>query len=231
NVQRLLKPLDVLNPFAPALTFVNGRARNRRDHEKYLTLIDTIALLHQHQRPRGRHEVALPSGGVRVVEYVAVTLDDIALANELAPEVLGRSLDELPPQTRRLLDHVKALVKAKQAEPGQSAKLAATFARRELREACGWSLTQVRVHLERLVELEYLELRHGKLGGSFVYELMIDADAPAHVAHIGLIDVEELKKTYNYAAGVAGENGPVAAGGETPPPPRKPDDLPLEGAA
>jgi hypothetical protein len=166
-----------------------------------------------------------------VVEYVAVTLDDIALANELAPEVLGRSLDELPPQTRRLLDHVKALVKAKQAEPGQSAKLAATFARRELREACGWSLTQVRVHLERLVELEYLELRHGKLGGSFVYELMIDADAPAHVAHIGLIDVEELKKTYNYAAGVAGENGPVAAGGETPPPPRKPDDLPLEGAA
>jgi len=238
NVQRLLKPLDVLNPFAPALTFVNGRARNRRDHEKYLTLIDAIALLHQHQRPRGRHEVALPGGGVRVVEYVAVTLDDIALANELAPEVLGRSLDELPPQTRRLLDHIKALVKAKQAAPGQSAKLAASFARRELREACGWSLTQVRVHLERLVELEYLELRHGKLGGGFVYELMIDAHAPAHVAHIGLIDVEELRKKYAYGAGVAGfgegvagQNGGLAGGGETPPPAQKPDDLPLEGAA
>jgi DNA primase len=234
NVQRLLKPLDVLNPFAPALTFVNGRARNRRDHEKYLTLIDTIALLHQHQRPRGRHEIE----GGRVVEYVAVTLDDIALANELAPEVLGRSLDELPPQTRRLLDHIKTLVKSKQAAPGQSAKLGATFARRELREACGWSLTQVRVHLERLVELEYLELRHGKLGGGFVYELMIDADAPAHVAHIGLIDVEELKKTYGYGdgvagfgLGVAGQNAPLAGGGETPPPPPKADNLPLEGAA
>jgi DNA primase len=231
NVQRLLKPLDVLNPYAPALTFTSGRARNRRDHEKYLTLIDAIALLHQHQRPRGRHEVALPGGGVRVVEYVAVTLDDIALANELAPEVLGRSLDELPPQTRRLLDHIKALVKAKlTATPGQSAKLAATFARRELREACGWSLTQVRVHLERLVELEYLELRHGKLGGGFVYELMIDAHAPAHVAHIGLIDVEDLKKKYGYSEGVAGfvpgvagQNGEVAGGDKAPPPAPKPD--------
>ena len=241
NVQRLLKPLDVLNPYAPALTFTSGRARNRRDHEKYLTLIDAIALLHQHQRPRGRHEVALPGGGgssAKVVEYVAVTLDDIALANELAPEVLGRSLDELPPQTRRLLDHIKTLVKAKQATPGQSAKLAASFARRELREACGWSLTQVRVHLERLVELEYLELRHGKLGGGFVYELMIDAHAPAHVAHIGLIDVEELRKKYGYGEGVAGftegvagQNGKVAGGGETPPQAQKPDDLPLEGAA
>jgi DNA primase len=227
NVQRLLKPLDVLNPFAPALTFVNGRARNRRDHEKYLTLIDAIALLHQHQRPRGRHEIE----GGRVVEYVAVTLDDIALANELAPEVLGRSLDELPPQTRRLLDHIKALVKAKQATPGQSAKLAASFARRELREACGWSLTQVRVHLERLVELEYLELRHGKLGGGFVYELMIDPDAPAHVAHIGLIDVEDLKKKYGYGEGVAGfgpgvagQNGEVAGGEKTPTPPQKAGD-------
>ena len=32
-----------------------------------------------------------------------MTLDDIAIANRLAHEVLGRSLDELPPQTRRLL--------------------------------------------------------------------------------------------------------------------------------
>jgi hypothetical protein len=91
-------------------------------------------------------------------------------------------------------------------------------------------LTQVRVHLERLVELEYLELRHGKLGGGFVYELMIDAHAPAHVAHIGLIDVEDLKKKYGYGEGVAGfwpgvagQNGEVAGGGETPPPAPKPD--------
>ena len=38
-----------------------------------------------------------------------MTLDDIALANRLALELLGRSLDELPPQTRRLLETIKGL--------------------------------------------------------------------------------------------------------------------------
>jgi len=223
NAQRLLATVEVLNPFAPALTFPSGRARNRRDHEKYLTLIDSIALLHQHQRPRGRHEVARTGG--RVIEYVEATLDDIALANELAPEVLGRSLDELPPQTRGLLGHIRTLVRAKLAQPGHGAKLAATFSRRELREACGWSLTQVRAHLDRLTELEYLEMRHGRLGSSFVYELMIDAATPEAVAHIGLIDIAELRKKHAYGdrvagfdPGVAGQNGRVAGGGETPPP-------------
>ncbi len=233
NAQRLLVTVEVLNPFAPALTFPSGRTRNRRDHEKYLTLIDSIALLHQHQRPRGRHDVA-----GRVLEYVEVTLDDIALANELAPEVLGRSLDELPPQTRALLGHIRALVRTRMAQPGQGAKLAATFARRELREACGWSLTQVRLHLERLVELEYLELRHGRLGSSFVYELMIDAATPEAVAHIGLIDVAELRKKHPYDGkvagflqGVAGQRGEVAGGGQTPPPPPKTQSTEGETAA
>jgi len=213
NAQRLLTPVEILNPYAPSLTFPSGRTRTRRDHEKYLTLIDAVALLHQHQRPRGRHEV-----GGRVIEYVEATLDDIALANELAPEVLGRSLDELPPQTRALLGHIRTLVKAKKGE--------GTFSRRELREACGWSLTQVRAHLERLLDLEYLELRHGRLGSSFGYELMMDADTPETVAHIGLIDVETLRAAHGYdgkvagfKVGVAGQTGGVAGGGKTPPPP------------
>ena len=41
-----------------------------------------------------------------------MTLDDIALANRLAHEVLGRTLDELPPQTRRLLASWSAMVDA-----------------------------------------------------------------------------------------------------------------------
>jgi DNA primase len=212
NAQRLLAPIPVLNPYAMALTFPSGRTRNRRDHEKYLTLIDAIALLHQHQRSRGQHVVR-----GRVVEYIAVTLEDIALANQLAPEVLGRSLDELPPQTRRLLDSIRAIVTTKRKT--ESAKTAATFSRREVKDACGWSLTQVRVHLERLVELEYLAIRCGRMGGPFQYELLIEIDAPENIAHIGFIDVEELRKNHAYAAEVAGQNGVVAEGGKTTPPP------------
>jgi len=207
NAQRLLVTVEVLNPFAPVLTFPSGRTRNRRDHEKYLTLIDSIALLHQHQRARGRHEVA-----GRVLEYVEVTLDDIALANELAPEVLGRSLDELPPQTRRLLDYIRALVRAKLAQPGQGAKLGATFSRRELHTASGWSFTQLRVHLERLIEQEYLCVCAGRMGSQFVYELLIDAEANPQVAHIALIDVEKLRKKCAYDPNLAGERGHLAGG-------------------
>ena len=88
----------VVNPYAPQLTFLDDQTRTRRDHVKYLTLIRTIALLHQHQRPS---EDASSTGG-EPLEYIEVELDDIALANRLAHEVLGRTLDELPPQTRRL---------------------------------------------------------------------------------------------------------------------------------
>ncbi len=214
NAQRLLQPLHVVNPFAPALTFATARTRNRRDHEKYLTLIDAIALLHQHQR-----ETRTLPGGQRFIE---VTLDDIALTNELAPEMLGRSLDELPPQTRRLLAHIRELVKKKRKE--RSAKAATTFSRRELRDACGWSLTQVRVHLERLVDLEYLAVQHGRFGSQFVYEILFDLDAPEAVAHVGLIEIAKLRHDYKtnltgFCRGVAGQNGHLAGGGETPPPP------------
>ena len=142
------------------------------------------------------------------------------MANQLAPEVLGRSLDELPPQTRRLLGCIRELVKKK-------SKGNVTFSRRELRNACGWSLTQVRVHLERLVELEYLAIRHGRLGSQFVYELLLDLDAPEAVAHVGLIDVKVLAHGYKtnlagFEAGVAGQNGHLAGGGKTGPPPLEP---------
>jgi len=74
---------------------------------KYLTLIRSVALLHQYQRPA---KTVQHNG--RAVEYIEVTLNDIAVANRLAHEILGRSLDELPPQTRRLLLTVDEMVTA-----------------------------------------------------------------------------------------------------------------------
>ncbi len=235
NAQRLLAPLEVLNPYAPALTFATGRTRSRRDHEKYLTLIDAIALLHQHQRPRKTagglsvvgSQLSEKSGSVPRTEnqqpgtdFIEATLDDIALANELAPEVLGRSLDEIAPQTRRLLGHVRDLEKRRREQHG--AKAAACFSRKELRQACGWSLTQVTVHLERLVALEYLAVRHGRLGSAFVYEILFDVNAPEVIAHVGLIDVRALRHEYEAnltgsMPGVSGRNGHLTGGDQIGP--------------
>jgi DNA primase len=166
NAQRLLEPLAVVNPFADQLTFLDDRTRTRRDHEKYLTLIDVIALLHQHQRVRRSME-----HGGKVIRYIEATLDDIALANELAHEVLGRTLDELPPQTRRLLGLVINLVEKQCQDHGMSRPMC-RFTRRELREVTKWGDTQLKIHLARLVELEYLLLHRGGRGLTFEYELL-----------------------------------------------------------
>jgi hypothetical protein len=199
DAQRLLAPVAVVNPFAPRLGFADERTRTRRDHTKYLTLIRAIALLHQHQRPRR----SVTHDG-RQLTYIEVTLDDIALANRLAHEVLGRSLDELAPQTRRLLGHLDELV-AKMAAASETARADVRFTRRAVREHCGWSDFQVRTHLGRLVDLEYVLVHRGGRGQSFVYELLWDgagADGRPHL--VGLVDVTTL----------ADRAGPAATTGE-----------------
>jgi len=201
NAQRLLVPLDVLNPYATELTFESGRTRTRRDHEKYLTLIDSLALLHQHQRPRFVHQV-----NGRALEAIEVTLEDIATANRLASEVLGRSLDELPPQTRRLYNHTREVVAALMEESKQP-QSRCHFSRRALREKSGWTEFQVRVHLQRLEDLEYVARRFGRQGSSCLYELLTSVEIEDGPCVMGLLDVEKLTKKYDYENKFEGVNG------------------------
>jgi hypothetical protein len=194
NAQRLIRPMLIANPFARHLTFTSGRTRTRRDHEKYLTLIDTIALLHQYQREPITHLVKSEAGlASREVAMLPVTLDDIETANRIAPEVLGRGLDELSPQTRHLLEHIKALVRKTIKTAAVEQKLA-LFSRRELRDFTSWSQTQVRRHLERLEELELVTARGGRSGVAIRYELLTDAAQAADTYHVGLIDVAKLRR-------------------------------------
>ncbi|ELQ4082105.1 toprim domain-containing protein, partial [Escherichia coli] len=180
NAQRLLRPLNVVNPFASQLTFMSDKTRTRRDHMKYLTLIQAIALLHQYQR-----EIKRVEHRGQVVEYIEVAREDIALANRLAHEILGRTLDEMPPQTRKLLTLIQQWV----SDSGQ-AREAMRFTRKQLRDAVQWGDTQLKIHLARLVEMEYL-LVHRR-GLTFCYELLFDGDGSADGAHLcGLIDVPE----------------------------------------
>jgi len=166
NAQRLLEPLSVVNPFADRLTFADTATRTRRDHVKYLTLISAVTLLHQHQR-QVKTTTAGASG--HSVRYIETTPADIALANSLAHEVLGRSLDELPPGTRRLLDALHVHVTSRCEREGLDADLI-RFTRRQLREALGFGDTQLKVHLARLVDLE-LVVGHRLEAGGFAYEL------------------------------------------------------------
>ena len=168
NAQRLLEPLPVLIPWADKLTFRHDQTRMRRDHAKYLSLIASITLLHQHQRPR-----QTKTHGGETIEYLEATIADAELANTIAHEVLGQSLDALLPQTRQLLvlidNHVNQRVQTE-----NKPRSLIRFTQRELREAFGWGDFQLRRHLARLVELEYVLSHRTGHGNQREYELLYD---------------------------------------------------------
>ena len=173
NAQRLLEPLNVVNPHAGSLSFADATVRARRDHVKYLTLIAAVTLLHQHQR-----EIKTVTRGGQVIRYVETTLADIDLADRLAAEVLSRSLDELPPGTRRLLDAITGYVSERCQAEALDTDLV-RFTRRQLREALPFGDTQLKVHLARLADYE-LVIAHRTESGGFCYELARSAaDAAA----------------------------------------------------
>jgi DNA primase catalytic core len=205
NAQRMLRPILVVNPFADKLTFLDAQLRTRRDHVKYLTLIRAVSFLHQYQRP-----VRQIDHQGKLVPYIEATAQDVAVANRLAAEVLGRSLDELAPQTRRLLMLLDELV----TERCRALKLDREdfrFSRRDVREATRWGDTQVRTHLDRLVGLEYLLVHRGGRGQSFVYELLWDGQGrDGRPFLVGLLDSAELGREYNseFAGGKNEFTGP-----------------------
>ena len=187
--QRMLKPLRAVNPFHEWLTWPDERLIQRREQKKYLALINTIALLHQHQRA-----VKRAATDALEIEYVEVTAADLALANELTQATLSRALDELAPPVRGLYQEIRKLCAAR-APQLKCAPDEVQLTRREVREATGWSDWQVRVYCQQLVDLEYLCVTSGANGKRFCYELAwYEAhEAPRPLLH-GLADAAQLER-------------------------------------
>ena len=184
--QRLLQPMAVVNPFEPLLSYTEDRLLVRRDHPKYLNLILAVTFLHQLQRPVKRDE--------GLGDYIETTLDDIAIANELATALFGQSLDELSRPGRELLRLIFDYAESQAArQKTDVAKI--TFSRRELREAFKWSEYQLRTYLDELAELEYVWPLSGRQGQPFQYGLLYrgEGDEGERVLP-GLKTVEQLRQ-------------------------------------
>ena len=164
NMQRLLRSLRVVNPFADELASTDGRVRGRRDQKKLLALVEAIALLHQHQRPLRQTE----HRGKRL-DYIEASAEDVAIAKELLGAIQAQTTTELPAQTAKLLELVRVFVRERESTSTRTSS--ARFSRRELREAIGWGDTQLWTHLRRLVELELVAVHGSGRGRGIVYEL------------------------------------------------------------
>lgn len=190
NAQRLLEDgLKVVNPYSPFLTFPIQSIQARRDQKKYLSLIKAIAYLRQYQRT-----IKTDTVGRKTFRYVEVELDDIKIANKLAIEVLGRSLDELSEPSWQLLTMIREYVLEKSNEHGVDPR-EYQFTRRDIREYANWPDHQVKRYIKQLIDLEYLYVVKGNKGQAYIYELRYgDEVKPGKKFLACLADVDEIKK-------------------------------------
>jgi DNA primase catalytic core len=205
--QRLLRPLVVVNPYEPLLGYGDERLTTRRDQPKYLNLILAVAFMHQLQRPVKNHPV--------LGDYIEATLDDIAIANDLAAELFGASLDDLSPPGRQLAELMTGYVATQAAARGTDWRKI-DFARRELREAIKWTDARLRLHLDELIRCEYLAPLCGANGSAYRYRLAMSPEQILSGARCapGIKSVEQLRKEANLAGlapDLAGQNGHLAA--------------------
>ena len=94
--------------------------------------------------------------------YVEVDREDVKLANDLATELLGHSLDELSRPAYELL----VLLDKMRAEwvKKHGAKALFIFSRREAREFSGWAHHRVHRYMAELLQLEYVAAEGSRIG-------------------------------------------------------------------
>jgi hypothetical protein len=172
TAQRLLEPLPVVIPFADKLSFPSSWMRTRRDHARFLNLIEVSAFLHQHQRER------TADGAIEA------SLADYEAAYGLAGEVLRETLSDVKKPLREALQRIQSLAAAGEG----------SVSRREIREALGIPDSTVRGWLQQLVELEYLavvDAGHKGAGNVARYRLVERGTRQERV--LGLLSPEELR--------------------------------------
>lgn len=161
NAQRLLDQVPVFISYVEHLEFPTRWLRTRRDHERFLTLVEASALLHQHQRQRGQTEDG--------TAYVLSDLADYRTAYSLIRRVLEATFHELSQTARELWDVARGYaLERSSANPAD-----VVFTRRDLRHACALQDHVLRTALAELVEMEYLTVVAGSNGKAFHYRLAV----------------------------------------------------------
>ena len=177
NAQRLLEPLPVVIAFADRLTFPSHWMRTRRDHARFLNLIEVSAFLHQFQRERQNGAIA-------------ASIDDYTVAYELAGEVLADTFSDLRKPLREADERIRELFREEQG----------SVSRRDLRERLSVPDSTVRRWLSELVELEYLEVvEMGRRGAGKATRYRLSERGPKEELMLGLVSPEELRRNRQIA--------------------------------
>jgi len=136
NCIRLLKPYQVINPYAAKIKLPESAHKIRRLNELYQSFVRQITLLNQYQRKKD-------AKGRLITDK-----EDLQTACDILFESIILKVDELDGSLRQFFEKLKSYVDSK----GKDYE----FNRFEVRKATGVSKTQQHYYISRLVDLEYL---------------------------------------------------------------------------
>ena len=156
NVQRLLKPVRVINPFAEALILPKSVFKPRRSNAHYLQFIEAVTFYHQHQR---ESHFDMQTGE----EYIETTLEDIKIANDLIKGILLRKSDPLNGATRSYLERLKTHLKE---------KMDSVYNNQEIRKELRIKESTLRRYHNLLLQEGYITRRRDLDNRSFCYEML-----------------------------------------------------------
>ncbi len=159
NVQRLLKPIKVINPFAEYLELPKSVFKPRRTNSHYLQFIEAITFYKQYQR---ENQYDKDTGE----EFIETTIEDIKEANELIIDVLLRKSDTITGATRNHLENLKGyLTKNNQT----------TFTNAEIRRHLRIKETTLRRYNTQLLAENYIQRVKKSKTKSYCFEV-VDVD-------------------------------------------------------
>ncbi len=159
DVQSVLRPIRVINPFAEMLTIPQSVFKPLRTNSHYLHFIETVTFYHQCQR-----EIKYQNGQA----YIETTIEDIQAANQLLKDVLLAKSDELTKASRRFLDLLKIYLAREKRD---------SFYSSQVRKAYRMSPATVKRQLLTLVRYGYVKVAGGSRSKGYEYELVAQAES------------------------------------------------------
>lgn len=153
---RMLKPYQVINPYADKVQLPEEAHKIRRLNGLYQAFVKQITLLHQFQRKQDAQ-------GRLISEK-----EDLQVAAEIMFESIVLKVDELDGSLRQFYERLKQYVKTK----GSSHHESYEFNQREIRHALHVSKSQLHRYLGDLIALEYIRQTGGHANRGFNYKVL-----------------------------------------------------------
>jgi DNA primase catalytic core len=152
HCMRLIKPLNVVNPFAHRIKLPEEAHKIRRLNQLYQAFVKQITLLHQYQRKR--------DGQGRLI----TDKQDLEIACKILFECIVLKVDELDGSLRNYFEQVKKYVTEKGGKEYE-------FTRREIRQELKVSKSQQHFYMQQLQDYEYLAQANGYANRGFKYKV------------------------------------------------------------